>query len=638
MTKEISIDGEANKFRGEGGSWGAVDNKVPFCAEPFQHFEINRHGDVYVCCPGWLPKSIGNLENDTLMNIWNSKSAQEIRRTILDGSFEYCRKEFCPYLSNKSLPTQSEVKQAYSKKLIATSAVVMAKGPQEVNLGYDRSCNLYCRSCRSHIVHLRDEELKKARIIQEKIFHSDLEKVERIIVSGHGDPFGSKLYRELLLRLDSKQFPSLKIRLFSNGILFTPNLWNKLHKIHSGIDEVYISVDAARKETYEKLRRGGKFDILVKNLAFIGQLRRNNDIAFFRLSFVVQKDNYREMKQFVNMGEKYGADVVYFSQIRNWGTYTPTQFAGVAVHESDHPEHAELVRTLQDPSFRNKRVRLNTLEKLLRFDVDKEKKTDEGELPAYQKNTVEKLFEYLPKNAKTVLEIGSDLNCGVIKAIGRRFNGQVYGLNPSPGFTCKAGTKRSNVVPLKADGERLPFSDNSVGSVLSIATLEHVDDVAQFLYECHRVLEKGGIFYTFFGPIWSCAVGHHVCAKIPGKEARFWKPGKNPLPDFSHLLMTEDDMRDFLRSGPCDNRLIGPIIDWVYRKNNGDHVNRLFYEDYKRVFEESPFKIRLFRGAERSLNLPPNAETRRKLENKYGKDKNFLYATIEAVCEKVDLY
>ena len=127
------------------------------------------------------------------------------------------------------------------------------------------------------------------------------------------------------------------------------------------------------------------------------------------------------------------------------------------------------------------------------------------------------------------------------------------------------------------DGSCIPFPDKSFDAVLSIATLEHVNGLDALLSEVARVLKDKGLFYTSFSPIWSSAKGHHVYAVIGSKEARFWKPGKNPIPDYWHLLMTPDEMREYLRSGPCTEELIEPIIQWVYF---GDSLNRCHYEEY----------------------------------------------------------
>ena len=69
---------------------------------PYLYFEIMPEGDVYTCCPAWLPKPIGNILKQDKDQIWNSKSAQQIRKSVTEGSFEFCDKSVCPSLITKT--------------------------------------------------------------------------------------------------------------------------------------------------------------------------------------------------------------------------------------------------------------------------------------------------------------------------------------------------------------------------------------------------------------------------------------------------------------------------------------------------------------------------------------------------------
>lgn len=61
---------------------------------------------------------------------------------------------------------------------------------------------------------------------------------------------------------------------------------------------------------------------------------------------------------------------------------------------------------------------------------------------------------------------------------------QVLERNLPPGAQCRT---------VLYDGGSMPFPDASFDAVLSIETLEHVDDESQTLREIHRVLEPGGL-------------------------------------------------------------------------------------------------------------------------------------------------
>lgn len=143
---------------------------------------------------------------------------------------------------------------------------------------------------------------------------------------------------------------------------------------------------------------------------------------------------------------------------------------------------------------------------------------------------------------------------------------------------------------VKGDARCLPFADESISSVMSITVFEHVHNFDTALREMYRVLKPGGVLYSDFGPIWSCSIGHHVFAIVDGVEARHFKPGKNPVPHFGHLLMAPDELRAaVLKSHWVFPRLADAIVEWIYR---GAGVNRVFFEDYVRMIEQSPFTVR----------------------------------------------
>jgi SAM-dependent methyltransferase len=249
------------------------------------------------------------------------------------------------------------------------------------------------------------------------------------------------------------------------------------------------------------------------------------------------------------------------------------------------------------------------------------------DLAAYQRRPVAKFVDTVPSSVNVILEIGSDQRCSVLHYLSENLNCFSIGVDPSPAFGRHVDHEK--VIPIQALGESLPIKDASVDAVISIATLEHVEPIPELLSEVRRVLRPGGMFYSDFGPIWSCAVGHHVFAQIDGKEARFWKEGRNPIPDYYHLLLSKEEMAAFLTEGPCDQRLVEPIVEWIYSR---PLINRFFFEDYQRFFAASDMEVEYCRGRER-LGQKPSPETEPKLRQKYGRI-DFTSAFVEALCRK----
>lgn len=69
-----------------------------------------------------------------------------------------------------------------------------------------------------------------------------------------------------------------------------------------------MSVDATTRETYEKIRKGGNWETLVRNLHFLGTQRRAGAIPGFEINMTVMRDNYREVYDFVRFGEEFSCD------------------------------------------------------------------------------------------------------------------------------------------------------------------------------------------------------------------------------------------------------------------------------------------------------------------------------------------
>jgi MoaA/NifB/PqqE/SkfB family radical SAM enzyme len=338
---------------------GDADVGCRFCHRPFEWFEIKSDGSVYLCCSGWLPKPVGNLFRSHPDRIWNSYAAKKIRSSILDGSFAYCRVDQCAFLRTNSLPTSAKLVENRTGKIPDEALTVSPFSPRVINVGYDRTCNLACPSCRAEIIHLKDKMLERSLALQARLLGWEkLSEVGKICLSGSGDPFASTVYREFLTKFDPQQYPNLRLDLRTNGLLFSERLWDSLPNIHDSIDSVHISIDAATSATYKTLRRGGNFDVLLKRLEFIGNLRASGHIRQLIYSFVVQKTNFREMPNFVELAKKGNCDSVNFKPLLDWGTYSKAFLAALQVHEPAHPEHSDFLEVLSAPSLRDPMVKL----------------------------------------------------------------------------------------------------------------------------------------------------------------------------------------------------------------------------------------------------------------------------------------
>ena len=149
---------------------------------------------------------------------------------------------------------------------------------------------------------------------------------------------------DFIINFDENKFPNLKeISLYTNGILLNEKMWNKINKIHKYIKTIQISIDAATKDTYEKIRRGGKWEVLMKNINFLLTIPTIEKMEYV---FIVQDTNYKEMEQFlqlVNNLPHKNTQGVFFNKIYNWGTYSDSEYKQKKIWDESHPEFNEFL-------------------------------------------------------------------------------------------------------------------------------------------------------------------------------------------------------------------------------------------------------------------------------------------------------
>jgi len=96
----------------------------------------------------------------------------------------------------------------------------------------------------------------------------------------------------------------LDVTLHTNGLLLTKKL--SLGLINSGLTIIMFSIDAATEGTYKKIRRNNGFNRLVKNVSSFIKLKKKlkRTLPLTRVSFVENKLNHLELKNFVSFWEK----------------------------------------------------------------------------------------------------------------------------------------------------------------------------------------------------------------------------------------------------------------------------------------------------------------------------------------------
>ena len=272
------------------------------CPRPFDTVLIDKTGSCYACeCQSWLPQSIGNLQIKSLKEIINGSMHKHLQSSIDDNTYRYCNEHQCSYILSDS---EFNFGMNYS---------------MNIRLAIDNSCNLKCPSCRTDLIFHKSGSaynlgIKLADKINEWLWQYN--NSVQVHIGSDGDPFASHVYRHFMQTTPKSN--NIKYSILTNGVMFK-EFHPKVPKVIQNLSELGISIDGATKETYEKLRLGGKWDKILENLESMAEAKNKYGFTFI-FHFVVQKDNFHEMENIIDMAEKYNADHVYLNKIEDWGT------------------------------------------------------------------------------------------------------------------------------------------------------------------------------------------------------------------------------------------------------------------------------------------------------------------------------
>lgn len=324
------------------------------CNRPSKTVTIDMYTNCMLCvCDGWLPIPVGKITDfQKLEDIWSNNTAIKLQKDINDKKFTWCAVEHCGIKNHDNIEPRFEL-----------------------IFGIDDSCNLACPSCRREVRMHQEGPLYKEKLQAVKHAVNLLNNFEpriHITLACSGDPLASHIYRPLLHTYVGR--PSQTFTLFTNGLLIKKQLDKTT--LFDKITSFRISVDAGSEDVYKTVRIGGSWATLMENFDYLEEKKLNKKVL---LVYVVQKNNYKDIKNFVNLINKYQFSGV-LSQLDDWGTWnydkveTPDQWTITNgtylehnVLNNNHPEYnlcRDIVDSVQHEPRLNLTPRIRQLLKL----------------------------------------------------------------------------------------------------------------------------------------------------------------------------------------------------------------------------------------------------------------------------------
>jgi organic radical activating enzyme len=187
----------------------------------------------------------------------------------------------------------------------------VSSSPRMLTLETSSRCNLRCVMCPQAI-----NAVNRPKYMEEDL----VEALERFILQarsiqlhGIGEPLVSPAFWSILKCLPHNCESSIN----TNLTVLDERRLNDL--IHSNLKIVNVSLDAARPETYQKIR-GHSFDEVIGNIRRLVEARRARRQKFplLHMNMTLMRSNVEEVLEFIDLAVELGADHIRLWHLNRW--------------------------------------------------------------------------------------------------------------------------------------------------------------------------------------------------------------------------------------------------------------------------------------------------------------------------------
>jgi len=215
-------------------------------------------------------------------------------------------------LSNQFLTNNLLYNKLYDHKIRNSIRKLERKSPLGIDIGVTNACNSDCIMC-------PHSKLKKIGTMNMNLYKKIIDncarlKIKNITLSFFGEPL---LDKTLIEKIKYAKKKNLIVAFYSNASLLTEKWAEDLIKL--GLDSITISFDSYTKNTYEKIRKGLKFDVVKKNILNLIKIRKNFEKKDPKINLVLVEldENKNEIDKFYEEWKRK-VDSINIINLRNW--------------------------------------------------------------------------------------------------------------------------------------------------------------------------------------------------------------------------------------------------------------------------------------------------------------------------------
>jgi radical SAM protein with 4Fe4S-binding SPASM domain len=175
----------------------------------------------------------------------------------------------------------------------------IGKYPQDVIAETSNICNLRCNMCFRNDEALPVNKTTSVSLMEMDTFKKIADEcakysIPALKLNWRGEPMLNKNFTEMLRYAKAKGI--LEVTSLTNGTLMDEVICREI--VDARMDQLVVSVDGFTKETYEKIRVGANYDVVMDNIKTLLRIRGKSRKPFIRLQYTESDINRHETSEF----------------------------------------------------------------------------------------------------------------------------------------------------------------------------------------------------------------------------------------------------------------------------------------------------------------------------------------------------
>lgn len=265
-----------------------------YCPQLWDGVTIDNKGNVFSCCH-IQPGSFGNIYSSKLIDLVNNKKAVQYRVASIKG-YLVCHSN-CNLLNADKIQVPSSI-----------SPYCKYDEMSRLHLNFGEKCNIACIMCKQPERYKQNKEMLDPNVLIRNI---DITPFQEIVIQG-GETL---LIPQCIQYMDYLASHEKKYTILTNGTLIDDLMAKKL-SLEANI--VSISINAATKETHEKVNKGSKWETVRQGIKKLVEYRDQNKSSLIicgRMTLTIH--SLHEIPLFLEIYQDIGFDMINFGFDKN---------------------------------------------------------------------------------------------------------------------------------------------------------------------------------------------------------------------------------------------------------------------------------------------------------------------------------